>query len=188
MKNIVIFASGSGSNAENIIKYFKNDREIRVVALFCNRPNAFVLERIKGFDIPAFIFNREDFTSDRVLDRLKTLKVDLVVLAGFLWKVPPHILEAFPHQVINIHPALLPAHGGQGMYGMRVHEAVIARGDGESGITIHYVNERYDEGTVIFQAACAIAPGETPESLAGKIHALEQAHFPAVIKRLLENK
>jgi phosphoribosylglycinamide formyltransferase-1 len=157
-----------------------------VVALFCNRPDAFVLERVKGLNTPAFLFNREDFVaSRRVLERLEALKTDLIVLAGFLWKVPGNILEAFPGRVINIHPALLPAHGGKGMYGARVHEAVIAAGDRESGITIHRVNERYDEGEMIFQASCDVTPDDTPESLAEKIHALEQAYFPGVIKDFL---
>jgi phosphoribosylglycinamide formyltransferase-1 len=187
MKNIAIFASGSGSNAENIINFFKDDPRNRVVELFCNRPDAFVLERVKRLGTPAFLFNREDFfASDRVLRRLEALEVDVIVLAGFLWRVPGGILDAFPGRIINIHPALLPSHGGKGMYGMRVHEAVIAAGDTQSGITIHHVNERYDEGGVIFQASCDVTPEDTPESLAGKIHALEQAHFPRVIKALLE--
>jgi phosphoribosylglycinamide formyltransferase-1 len=187
MKNIAIFASGSGSNAENIILYFREDPAVRVVALFCNRQGAPVLERAGRLDIPAFVFNREEFLAPGGVQRqLEVLGVDLVVLAGFLWKVPGNILEAFPGRVVNIHPALLPAYGGKGMYGERVHEAAIAAGDRKSGITIHHVNEHYDEGAVIFQASCDVDPGDTPASLAGKIHALEHAHFPVVIKALLE--
>ena len=170
MKKIAIFASGSGSNAENIINYFKNDTENVVKIVFCNKPDAYVLER-----------------SDLVLNELKRLDIDLIVLAGFLWKVPDAIIDAYPDRVINIHPALLPSYGGKGMYGMKVHEAVIAAGEKESGITIHHVDNHYDEGTTIFQAKCDIVPGDTPETLATKVHALEYEHFPRVIKDVLDN-
>ncbi|MDR0766660.1 MAG: phosphoribosylglycinamide formyltransferase [Odoribacteraceae bacterium] len=187
MKKIVIFASGSGSNAENIIRYFEGDGQIRVVALFCNRPGAFVLERASRLGVPGIVFGRDEWTSaGGIPARLRELGVDLIVLAGFLWRVPEMILEEYPGRVINIHPALLPSHGGKGMYGERVHEAVIRAGDRKSGITIHHVNERYDEGAIIFQASCDVSPGETPGSLAAKVHALEHAHFPAVIRGLLE--
>ncbi|MDR0543772.1 MAG: phosphoribosylglycinamide formyltransferase [Odoribacteraceae bacterium] len=189
MKKIVIFASGSGSNAENIIKYFEGDGAVRVVALFCNRPGAFVLERADRLGIPSVVFGREEWESaDGVAARLRALGADLLVLAGFLWKVPPVILEAFPDRVLNIHPALLPLHGGKGMYGDRVHEAVIRAGDKRSGITIHLVNEHYDQGAVLFQASCDVLPGDTPESLAARIHALEHAHFPVVIRAFLEGR
>ncbi|MDR2413565.1 MAG: phosphoribosylglycinamide formyltransferase [Odoribacteraceae bacterium] len=189
MKKIVIFASGSGSNAENIIKYFEGNRKIRVVALFCNRPDAFALERARRLGVPGIVFDREELTSaDGVSARLRVLGADLIVLAGFLWRMPAIILEEYPGRVINIHPALLPAHGGKGMYGERVHEAVIRAGDKKSGITIHHVNEQYDEGAIIFQTSCDVEPGETPGSLATKIHALEHAHFPAVIRVLLERQ
>lgn len=188
MKKIAIFASGSGSNAENIINYFKNDTENVVKIVFCNKPDAYVLERAKRLSVPTFVFGREEFSrSDLVLNELKRLDIDLIVLAGFLWKVPDAIINAYPDRVINIHPALLPSYGGKGMYGMKVHEAVIAAGEKESGITIHHVNNHYDEGTTIFQAKCEIVPEDTPETLATKVHALEYEHFPRVIKKVLDN-
>ena len=171
MKKIAIFASGSGSNAENIINYFKNDTENVVKIVFCNKPDAYVLERAKRLSVPTFVFGREEFSrSDLVLNELKRLDIDLIVLAGFLWKVPDAIIDAYPDRVINIHPAL-----------------VIAAGEKESGITIHHVNNHYDEGTTIFQAKCDIVPGDTPETLATKVHALEYEHFPRVIKDVLDN-
>ena len=187
MKKIAIFASGSGSNAENIINYFKNDTENVVKIVFCNKPNAYVLERAKRLNVPTFVFGREDFYhSDMVLNELKRLDIDMIVLAGFLWKVPDAIIEAYRERVVNIHPALLPSYGGKGMYGMKVHESVIAAGEKESGITIHYVNDHYDEGATIFQARCEITPEDTPDTLAEKVHALEYEHFPRVIKEVLE--
>ena len=187
MKKIAIFASGSGSNAENIINYFQNDAENVVKIVFCNKPNAYVLERDKRLNVPTFVFGREDFYhSDMVLNELKRLDIDMIVLAGFLWKVPDAIIEAYRERVVNIHPALLPSYGGKGMYGMKVHESVIAAGEKESGITIHYVNDHYDEGATIFQARCEITPEDTPDTLAEKVHALEYEHFPRVIKEVLE--
>ena len=187
MKKIAIFASGSGSNAENIINYFQNDAENVVKIVFCNKPNAYVLERAKRLNVPTFVFGREDFYhSDMVLNELKRLDIDMLVLAGFLWKVPDAIIEAYRERVVNIHPALLPSYGGKGMYGMKVHESVIAAGEKESGITIHYVNDHYDEGATIFQARCEITPEDTPDTLAEKVHALEYEHFPRVIKEVLE--
>lgn len=187
MKKITIFASGSGSNAENIINYFQNDAENVVKIVFCNKPNAYVLERAKRLNVPTFVFGREDFYhSDMVLNELKRLDIDMIVLAGFLWKVPDAIIEAYRERVVNIHPALLPSYGGKGMYGMKVHESVIAAGEKESGITIHYVNDHYDEGATIFQARCEITPEDTPDTLAEKVHALEYEHFPRVIKEVLE--
>ena len=187
MKKIAIFASGSVSNAENIINYFQNDAENVVKIVFCNKPNAYVLERAKRLNVPTFVFGREDFYhSDMVLNELKRLDIDMIVLAGFLWKVPDAIIEAYRERVVNIHPALLPSYGGKGMYGMKVHESVIAAGEKESGITIHYVNDHYDEGATIFQARCEITPEDTPDTLAEKVHALEYEHFPRVIKEVLE--
>ena len=187
MKKIAIFASGSGSNAENIINYFQNDAENVVKIVFCNKPNAYVLERAKRLNVPTFVFGREDFYhSDMVLNELKRLDIDMIALAGFLWKVPDAIIEAYRERVVNIHPALLPSYGGKGMYGMKVHESVIAAGEKESGITIHYVNDHYDEGATIFQARCEITPEDTPDTLAEKVHALEYEHFPRVIKEVLE--
>jgi phosphoribosylglycinamide formyltransferase-1 len=185
MNNIVIFASGSGSNAENIVKYFRNSPRDRVVALFCNRPGALVLERARRLAIPTVLFNKEEFIGGGLLEKLRAFDAAAIILAGFLWKIPGAILDAFPGRIINIHPALLPAHGGKGMYGMHVHEAVIAAGDPVSGITVHRVNEHYDAGENLFQATCPVDPGDTPDRLAEKIHALEQAHFPRVIEEFL---
>lgn len=188
MKKIAIFASGSGSNAENIIRFFENDPRNRVSLVLCNKPDAYVLERAKRLGVPALVFNCEQFYhSDLILDRLKAEAVDLIVLAGFLWKVPANLLAAYPDRIINIHPALLPKFGGKGMYGEHVHEAVIAAGEKESGITIHHVNDRYDEGAAIFQATCPVLPDDTPDTLAAKVHALEYAHFPRVIKEFADS-
>jgi len=187
MKNIAIFASGSGSNAENIIQYFRTAVDARVGMVLCNKPGAGVLERAKRLDIETCIFNREQFyETDELVNMLIERGTDLIVLAGFLWLVPAGLLSAFEGRVINIHPALLPKFGGKGMYGAKVHEAVIAAGEKESGITIHYVNAHYDEGDAIFQARCTIEKGETAESLAAKIHELEYRHFPVVIRELLK--
>ncbi|WP_242094423.1 phosphoribosylglycinamide formyltransferase [Aestuariivivens sediminicola] len=189
MKRIVIFASGSGTNAENLITYFGNDQNIKVVQVLSNNAHAQVLERAKRRNISALSFNRIAFTkTNDVLNILKANHPDLIVLAGFLWKMPISILEAFPNKIINIHPALLPKYGGKGMYGMHVHEAVVANHESESGITIHYVNENYDEGAIIFQAKCEVLAGDTANDVAAKIHKLEMEHFPKVVERLLRNE
>lgn len=186
MKRIVIFASGSGSNAENLIRFFQNNAHVEVTQVMTNNPHAKVLDRAKNLHVSAFSFNRHAFSkSDDVLHILKTFQPDLIVLAGFLWKFPEHILAAFPNKVINIHPALLPNYGGKGMYGMHVHNAVVANKEKETGISIHYVNEHYDEGAMIFQATCPVLPIDTADDVAGKIHALEMEHFPKVIEELL---
>ena len=188
MKKIAIFASGSGSNAENIIQYFLSKPEISVDSVFCNVAEAYVLKRAEKYNKPTFLFNREDLKNqEKVLQILQERQIDFIVLAGFLWLMPSFIVSAFPNRIINIHPALLPHHGGKGMYGMKVHEAVIAAGEKESGITIHYINNQYDKGDPIFQARCPVEAGETPESLAKKVHALEYAHFPRVIEEILQN-
>ena len=188
MKKIAIFASGSGSNAENIIQYFLSKPEISVDSVFCNVAEAYVLKRAEKYNIPTFLFNREDLKNqEKELQILQERQIDFIVLAGFLWLMPSFIVSAFPNRIINIHPALLPHHGGKGMYGMKVHEAVIAAGEKESGITIHYINNQYDKGDPIFQARCPVEAGETPESLAKKVHALEYAHFPRVIEEILQN-
>ena len=188
MKKIAIFASGSGSNTENIIQYFLSKPEISVDSVFCNVAEAYVLKRAEKYNIPTFLFNREDLKNqEKVLQILQERQIDFIVLAGFLWLMPSFIVSAFPNRIINIHPALLPHHGGKGMYGMKVHEAVIAAGEKESGITIHYINNQYDKGDPIFQARCPVEAGETPESLAKKVHALEYAHFPRVIEEILQN-
>ena len=187
MKNIAIFASGSGTNAENLIKFFRTSPFGRVQIVLSNRADAGVLGRAQSLDIESFVFNREQFyNSEDVLEVLLERHIDFIVLAGFLWLVPDYLLQTFENKIVNIHPALLPKYGGKGMYGSHVHRAVIEAGDPESGISIHYVNARYDEGDIIFQARCDIAPGETPDSLAGKVHELEYAHFPGVVEGLLK--
>jgi phosphoribosylglycinamide formyltransferase 1 len=183
---IAIFASGSGSNAQRIAEYFFGTGKLEITAIYCNNPDAYVLERAKVLGIPSVVFNRDTFyNSDFIPDDLRHRDVDWIILAGFLWLIPESILNAFPHRIINIHPALLPAYGGKGMYGMRVHEAVIAAGDTQSGITIHHVNRFYDEGDIIFQATCQVHARDTAEKLAAKIHELEYEHFPVVIGKLV---
>ncbi|WP_179353131.1 phosphoribosylglycinamide formyltransferase [Winogradskyella vidalii] len=186
MKRIVIFASGSGSNAENLIKFFYNSDTASVIQVLTNNPHAKVLDRCKTLNISALSFNRIAFSkSEDVLNILKAAEPDLIVLAGFLWKFPEFILKAFENKVINIHPALLPNYGGKGMYGMHVHEAIVNNKETETGITIHYVNENYDEGATIFQAKCDVLSSDSAEDVAGKIHLLEMEHFPLVVEKLL---
>tara|TARA_B100001059_G_C17631720_1_gene474781 strand:+ start:137 stop:736 length:600 start_codon:yes stop_codon:yes gene_type:complete len=187
VRKIVIFASGSGSNTENIIRHFENSKNIKVAAVFSNKRNARVLRRAYDLDVQALYFDRDAFYhSNDVLHVLKDIDPDLIVLAGFLWMVPKNIIENFPNRIINVHPALLPNYGGKGMYGMRVHEAIITNKEKESGITIHFVNEHYDEGEHIFQAKTIIETHDSPESLASKINELEHHHFPLVIEKLLQ--
>ena len=186
MKNIAIFASGSGTNAENLIHFFRMDPSGLVKLVLANRSDAYVINRAQSLDIEAIVFNREQFyQSGEVQAILLNRGIDFIVLAGFLWLVPDSLLKMFEGKVVNIHPALLPKYGGKGMYGKRVHEAVIANGDSESGITIHYVNQKYDEGDIIFQATCVVKKDDTPESLAKKVHSLEYEHFPRVVAGLL---
>ncbi|MEP5255926.1 MAG: phosphoribosylglycinamide formyltransferase [Winogradskyella arenosi] len=187
MKRIVIFASGSGSNAENLIKFFQNSDTASVIQVLTNNPHAKVLERCKTLKVSALSFNRIAFSkSNDVLNLLKATQPDLIVLAGFLWKFPEFILKEFENKVINIHPALLPNYGGKGMYGMHVHNAIVENKEAETGITIHYVNENYDEGAVIFQAKCAVSASDTADDVAQKIHGLEMEHFPKVVDQLLK--
>ncbi|WP_010182402.1 phosphoribosylglycinamide formyltransferase [Aquimarina agarilytica] len=189
MKRIVIFASGSGSNAENIINYFKVNNLAEVTHVFSNKLNAKVLQRAAKHKIKALHFDRESFyTTHEVLHIVKDADPDLIVLAGFLWKFPDNIIEAYPNKVINIHPALLPKYGGKGMYGKHVHKAVVDNKEKETGITIHYVNEHYDEGGIIFQASTSLSSLDTPDDVAAKVHELEYAHFPKVIENLLYPK
>ena len=186
MKRIVILASGSGSNAENIISFFGDNNKAKVSAVLTNKNTAGVLERCDRLNVPAFYFNKIAFNgSDTVMTLLKSLRPDLIVLAGFLWKVPIPIIDAFPNQIINIHPALLPKYGGKGMYGEKVHQAVKDNMETETGITIHYVNENYDEGAIIFQAKTELSTNDNPETIAKKVHQLEYQHFPKVIEKLL---
>lgn len=182
----MLFASGSGTNAENIIRYFQDKPEAEVVALFSNRRSAKALKRAHDLHVKALHFDREAFyETNEVLHVLQDLKPDIIVLAGFLWMFPENILQEFPDKVINIHPALLPKYGGKGMYGMNVHRAVIEKKEAEAGITIHYVNPRYDEGKIIFQATVPVDPEDTPKSIAEKVHSLEYKHFPKVIENFL---
>ncbi|TMU55231.1 phosphoribosylglycinamide formyltransferase [Flagellimonas algicola] len=186
LKQIVILASGSGSNAEKIITYFRVQKTAKVAAVFTNKSTAQVLDRCKRLKVPAYCFNRESFVgTDQLLNMIKSLEPDLIVLAGFLWKIPESFIRAFPNQIVNIHPALLPKYGGKGMYGSKVHEAVKENEETETGITIHYVNEHYDEGAVIFQAKTELTPEDTPNTIANKVHELEYEHFPKVIEKLL---
>ncbi|MEN8229791.1 MAG: phosphoribosylglycinamide formyltransferase [Bacteroidota bacterium] len=187
MKNIAIFASGSGTNAENLIRFFRMNPFGQVKLVLTNRSDAGVINRAQSLDIEAIVFNREQFyQTDEVLTLLQNREIDFLVLAGFLWLVPDSLLKMYEGKVVNIHPALLPKYGGKGMYGKRVHEAVIANGDSESGITIHHVNQKYDEGDIIFQTTCLVEEEETPESLAKKVHSLEYEHFPRVVAGLLD--
>jgi phosphoribosylglycinamide formyltransferase-1 len=184
MIKLAIFASGSGSNAENIINYFKDSEKVKVSLILTNNPSAGVIERGRRLNVPVIVFSKTIFTqTDDVVNLLKENGIDWIILAGFLWLVPANLIQAYPNQMINIHPALLPNYGGKGMWGNHVHEAVVANGEKESGITIHYVNEHYDEGKVIFQAKFPLAEGETADSLASKIHELEYEHFPVVIEQ-----
>lgn len=185
MKKIVIFASGSGSNAENIILHFNKKNLVNAFEVFTNNPNAKVLERAKKLNIPSQVFNRQELNEEIVLEKLNKIQPDLIVLAGFLWKFPEHIIKEYPNKVINIHPALLPNYGGKGMYGMNVHQAVLENKEKETGITIHYVNEHYDEGEFIFQKSVNIEDCNSAEEIADKIHVLEHQFFPEVIEKLL---
>ena len=188
MKRIAVFASGSGTNAENIAKYFKDSQNVMVVLVVSNNPLAGVHARMNQLGIPSVTFLKEEFADgSEIVKKLADFQVDWIVLAGFLKMIPETIRNVYPDRIINIHPALLPKHGGKGMYGMRVHEAVVADGDTESGITIHYINDRYDEGQIIFQVSCPVLCSDTPEDVAAKVHALEYKHFPEVIDKLLND-
>ncbi|MFD0793549.1 phosphoribosylglycinamide formyltransferase [Mucilaginibacter litoreus] len=186
-KRIAIFASGSGSNAQKIMEHFKRSADAEVVLILTNNPQAYVLQRADNFEIPSHIFNRHEFyETEEVISLLKNLQVDLIVLAGFLWLVPQSLLAAFPNKIINLHPALLPKYGGKGMYGDHVHKAILAAGEEESGITIHFVNAEFDEGEIIHQSRFKIEPGDTLEMVKFKGQQLEHHHFPKVIEGLLK--
>ena len=193
MKNIAVFASGTGTNAQNLIRYFHIDhpeKEVAISIVVSNRPKALVVERARALHVPTFIIDRHAFysTPPAILNVLLHHKIDVIVLAGFLWLIPPYLIKTYPHSIINLHPALLPAYGGKGMYGMFVHQAVVANGELESGITIHLVDNQYDHGTPLFQASCRVEPGETPESLSYKIHLLEMEHFPKVVDEWINGR
>ncbi|MCF8225673.1 MAG: phosphoribosylglycinamide formyltransferase [Bacteroidales bacterium] len=189
MNNIAIFASGSGTNAENIIQHFRTNSESRVQLVLCNKPGAGVIDRAEDNQIPVYLFSREDlYESDYVLRQLTEHRIDFIVLAGFLWLVPSNLIRKFPGSIVNIHPALLPKYGGKGMYGSRVHAAVLENHEKKSGITIHYVNDKYDEGNIIFKAKCKVSPDDTPDSLAEKVHELEYEHYPRVIEEVIREQ
>jgi phosphoribosylglycinamide formyltransferase-1 len=188
MKRIALFASGSGTNAQRIAEYFSAKPNVLIERIYCNNPKAFVLTRAKHLKIPSLIFDKSElYQTDLIINQLLEDQADLIVLAGFLWLIPVNIITAFQNHIINIHPALLPKYGGKGMFGHHVHDAVIASDDKESGITIHFVNEKYDDGDIIFQAKCPIEKGETSESLAAKIHELEYEHFPIIIDQIIQS-
>lgn len=189
MKRIAIFASGSGSNAQKIIEHFTDKSDIEVSLVLSNNNDAYVLERASTLNVPVYVFDRQIFyKSNQVHDILRDTGVDFIVLAGFLWLVPNNILRGWQGRIINIHPALLPKFGGKGMYGDKVHQAVIEAGEKETGISIHYVNEKYDEGEIIFQYRFNILAGDTPESIAERIHQLEHKYFPKVLERLVREQ
>lgn len=188
MKNIAIFASGNGSNAENITNFFNNHNSIRVSCFLCNNPNAGVIKRAEKLGLPCLIFNRDDLNnSNRVIEFLRQYDVYYIVLGGFLWLLPSSITDIYTDRIVNIHPSLLPKYGGKGMYGDKVHEAVIAAGEKQSGITIHRINEKYDDGAIICQKFCDVLPNDTPDSLASRVHALEYEWFPKVIEEDILN-
>jgi len=187
MKNICIFASGSGSNAENIANYFADNREVNIALIVCNKPDAYVFERANRLQIPSRLVTGAQMKDEpAVLALLKEFNIDFIVLAGYLLLVPKYLVDAYPKAIVNIHPALIPLHCGKGMYGDRVHEDVVRCGDKESGITIHYVNEFFDNGDIIFQAKCPVEPTDDAHAVATKVHALEYAHFPHVIDETLQ--
>ena len=190
MTTIALFASGAGSNAQKIMEHLKGHEQIRVGLVVCNKPGAGVINLAEKAGVPVLMIEKEAFfRGDHYLPSLKQYDISFIVLAGFLWKIPAALIQAYPQRIINIHPALLPKYGGKGMYGSHVHEAVIAHNETESGITIHYVDEHYDHGAAIFQARCSVTPQDTADTLAQKIHALEHAHFPKVVEStvLLQN-
>lgn len=188
MERIIILASGSGSNAENIINYFKESQKVSVVCVLTNKVNAGVFDRCKRLGVDCFYYSKADFTSNNTVLSLLKESADYIILAGFLLKIPESIVDAFPDRIINIHPALLPKYGGKGMYGMHVHRAVKANNESETGITIHFVNKYYDEGAIIFQAKTILETTDSPEDIAQKIHVLEYEHFPRIIEKVIKGE
>lgn len=188
MINVALFASGSGTNAENLINYFSTSKEVKIKLVVTNNAEAGVVKRAEIHKKNVQIISKQALTNytEQIIDFLKTEKVDLIVLAGFLLKIPERLIEAFPNRIINIHPALLPKHGGKGMYGLNVHKAVIEAKENESGITAHYVNEEYDKGAIILQAMCRVDEQDTPETLAEKIHELEYFYYPKAVEKVME--
>ena len=186
MKRLSIFVSGNGTNLQRIAEYFANNPEVEIANVVCNNPKAYSIERAKNLGIPLKMITKEEFKNETFTKELQDLGIDLIVLAGFLWKVPEGLIKAFPNKIVNIHPALLPKYGGKGFYGEHVHEAVVSAKEAQSGITVHYVNELYDSGEIILQARVSLDEKETPDSLAAKIHQLEQAYFPIAIEQVLK--
>jgi phosphoribosylglycinamide formyltransferase-1 len=185
MKNIAIFASGSGTNAENLIRYFQNSETMTVPFVLSNKAKAYVHQRAKSLGVPSYTFTKEEFTNGTVLKFLQENQIDFIVLAGYMLMIDDDMLAAFPLRIVNIHPSLLPKYGGKGMHGDHVHQAVVAAGEKESGITIHYLNDEYDAGDVVFQAVCEVLPTDTPDDVAAKVHALEYEHYPKVVEKLV---
>ena len=188
MKRLAIFVSGGGTNLQRIAEYFATNKDVEIVCVVSNNKEAYANQRARNLGIPLLLVEKEYFNSDLFVERMRFLAVDLIVLAGFLWLIPQNLINAFPNKIINIHPALLPKYGGKGFYGHHVHEAVVAAHEKASGITIHYVNEKYDSGNIIFQKKVALTPSDTPDDVAAKIHVLEQENFPLVIEKLLFDK
>lgn len=189
MNNIAIFASGNGSNAQRIAEYFRSSGDINISIIISNNKDAYVLERAHSLGLPALVFSSAEFReTSQVLKTLRDYSTDYIILAGFLLLVPEEIIKCYPGRILNIHPALLPKYGGKGMYGHHVHQAVIDSGDKESGISIHIVNERFDEGNLVFQAVCPVIPGDTADSLASRVHQLEYLHFPRVIEEYIRRQ
>lgn len=186
-KRIAIFASGSGSNAQKIMEHFKKHTDAEVALILTNNPDAYVLQRADNFEVPTHIFDKHEFyQTEDVIDLLKNLKIDLIVLAGFLWLVPENLIQAFPRRIVNIHPALLPNYGGKGMYGDKIHKLILANGDEESGITIHYADEHFDAGEIIYQARFKIEKGDDLEMIKFKGQQLEHQYYPKIIEQLLK--
>lgn len=185
MKRIAVLASGSGTNAQRLIEHFRTHSLAQVVLVGCDQPQAGVLQRAWDLHVPSYLFSGIELRDGALLRELQHQRIDLIVLAGFMRLLPTEMVHAFPDRIVNIHPALLPKYGGKGMYGHHVHEAVVEAKETESGITIHLVNERYDEGRILFQAKCPVLADDTPDSLASRIHALEHAHYPQVVEKLI---
>ncbi len=185
MNNVAIFASGSGSNAENLVRFFASNPQFCFPLILSNSTKAYVLERATKLNIPSITFTRDEFyNSHKINDILIQHQINSIILAGFLWLVPPYLIDAYPQRIVNIHPALLPKYGGKGMYGMNVHQAVKDNKDTETGITVHYVNHEYDKGSIIKQVSCKIEPQDNPETIAEKVHQLEYEHFPKIIESI----
>jgi len=189
MTGLAIFVSGSGTNMQRIATYFKHHAQVNVNLVVCNNPEAGAIAKAKALDIPLLMIDRNSLkNTQKLIEELRKHEIDWLILAGFLWLIPQALIKAFPSKIVNIHPALLPAYGGKGMYGEKVHQAVIKNGEKYSGITIHFVNEQYDAGAIIFQQQLEIQPNDTPSSLAGRIHQLEHKHYPEVIENLIQKK